>query len=276
MIVTIIFSFTYYLLKGYLYVLFWYSLIPLIAGIFYDVRKTIYASLIPLVVNTLIFPLVEFNKFGFKGSEAEGILLISVESLLSYFAFTIAVVIYRSFLDNYQKVVESLVERDSLTGAFSRRKLFKILEERFRVSLEKAEPLSLLMLDIDRFKKVNDTYGHQVGDLVLKKLVEVVKKSVRSSDVVGRYGGEEFLIVLPNTQLGDALKVAEKIRKNVENTNFPVVGEVTISIGVTAGDRNTLRNKNLDSLIQEADDALYLAKKRGRNRVETVLELVRV
>lgn len=119
------------------------------------------------------------------------------------------------------------------------------------------------MLDLDKFKSVNDTYGHQAGDEVLKELALILKTNVRESDIVGRWGGEEFIIIAPNTNMEDAVKLAEKLREKISEFKFSFAGHKTGSFGVA-----TYRvGDDEKSLIKRADDALYHAKESGRNKV---------
>jgi diguanylate cyclase (GGDEF)-like protein len=129
-------------------------------------------------------------------------------------------------------------------------------------------PLSILLLDIDFFKKINDTYGHQIGDTAIIELTKISQNTIREIDVAGRIGGEEFAILLPATDSGEAVAVAERLRKSVANMQLTITTglsiDFTISIGVA-----TLNNKkiNIDSLLHQADIALYEAKNTGRNKV---------
>ena len=120
-----------------------------------------------------------------------------------------------------------------------------------------------MFFDIDYFKKVNDTYGHQIGDHILILLIKLVSKFLRKIDILGRWGGEEFIIILPNTDLKKAISVAEKLRLKIEKYNFFEIGTLTCSFGVTA----VSKNDNYDSIIKRVDSLLYKAKKSGRNRV---------
>ena len=120
-----------------------------------------------------------------------------------------------------------------------------------------------MMFDIDFFKRVNDTYGHDMGDYVLEEFSRVVTANIRDTDIFGRWGGEEFLLLAPNETYDGALILAEKIRKSVELHNFERVGQITISIGFTICDDHADKEK----LLKRVDEALYEAKERGRNRV---------
>lgn len=157
-----------------------------------------------------------------------------------------------------------IASTDSLTGILNRRALFQRLEEAYKLSLRHNYPLSILMLDIDFFKRINDTWGHQAGDSVLTVTAETIRESIRDTDLLGRFGGEEFLVVLPHTTLDGGLKVAEKIRRNLESLTWPIQNlHVTLSGGLAS-----LSNSGgIDPLIQRADQNLYIAKQKGRNRI---------
>jgi diguanylate cyclase (GGDEF)-like protein len=130
-------------------------------------------------------------------------------------------------------------------------------------------PLSLLILDVDHFKRVNDTHGHPTGDLVLQKVAEIAGREVRNMDILCRYGGEEFAVILPSCPQGEALQVAERVRKRIEVTPAGPGGppvQVTVSAGVATFPQPF---SSLTGLMKAADEALYSAKTRGRNRVES-------
>jgi len=160
---------------------------------------------------------------------------------------------------------------DGLTGVYNHRFFQEFLQKQMEKAEREGEVFSLLMIDIDHFKKFNDRYGHQTGDLVLKEVAMVIRDGLRASDIVARYGGEEFAVVLPNVDRDDAMVVAEKIRKQIEEHNIvqeygKEVLHVTVSIGVATLTFGMTR----DQLISEADRALYRAKGEGRNRVATI------
>lgn len=178
-------------------------------------------------------------------------------------------VIDKSTNEKMQKKVDKmsmLVALDELTECFNRRYLSEKLPIEMKNAIKKKKDLAIIMLDIDFFKKVNDTYGHLIGDHVLKEVVKVTKKNIRSStDWIARYGGEEFVIVLNDTNSSDAIIVAEKIRTTIENTVFnykDITVRVTVSIGVT---NLTDDIKDVNELLEKVDKNLYKAKNKGRN-----------
>lgn len=158
---------------------------------------------------------------------------------------------------------------DELTGLYNRRYFFERLKEEYERTKRYSElEFSVIMLDIDHFKKINDTYGHMAGDAVLKQLARIMKNSIRSADIAARFGGEEFIFILPQTSLKGGVQFAERLRKTVEKYKFQALGHeipVTISLGVSS-----YHNKlpyTLDEIIKNADEALYRAKASGRNKV---------
>ncbi|HID07947.1 MAG TPA: GGDEF domain-containing protein [Armatimonadetes bacterium] len=163
--------------------------------------------------------------------------------------------------------VERLATTDGLTGLYEHRYFQEALENELRRGLRYKHPTSLMMIDIDHFKELNDTYGHQVGDDVLRRLAEVLRSQAREHDIVARYGGEEFALLLPVTPKEGALAAAARLRHAVEVTPFRAREEtihITVSVGIaTCPSDATTR----DTLIDKADQALYAAKRRGRNRV---------
>lgn len=170
------------------------------------------------------------------------------------------------------KILSEVSARDSLTGLYNRWYVMEKIDSEMNRSLRHGSPVSLLMLDIDFFKKINDQYGHPAGDEVLKCVGKVLRESCRVYDVPARYGGEEFCIILPETKIGNTLVVAERIRTRLAAWPVPV-GEseinVTASIGIAGHDITTDEAVvSSSSLIDRADRALYSAKHRGRNRVE--------
>jgi diguanylate cyclase (GGDEF)-like protein len=170
-------------------------------------------------------------------------------------------------LRNALEEVERLAITDSLTGLYNHRHLFELAGREFQRARRYQLPLSVMMVDIDEFKQVNDTHGHAIGDQVLQGVAECCRKELREVDVIARYGGDEFVALLPETGLSAACQVAERLRKNIaERTLDTKAGRitVTVSLGIAVLDDEHL---TAESLIDRADQALYVAKKNGRNRV---------
>ncbi len=166
-------------------------------------------------------------------------------------------------MEEEAKMLEKLATTDPLTKIYNRLKLNELLAFEIKKADRYKMPLSLIMFDIDHFKDINDTYGHDVGDEVLVKLCDTVSASIRETDVFARWGGEEFMIMLPNTSGAGAQVMAENLRKAVEHTNFGAAGIVTASFGV--GEYSP--EANMRELLKNVDDALYEAKRGGRNKV---------
>ena len=186
--------------------------------------------------------------------------------LVSYFIFK-----YLEYLSEsveFHEKLKSEATKDFLTGLNNVRQFKRDFNNFTHQMITKNEYLSLLFLDIDFFKNVNDTYGHNSGDIVLKELAIILKNTCRDFDIISRNGGEEFSVILLDCEASHAVKIAELIRKSVENNNFYISDTVnicvTISIGVTTYPDIT---QNVDNLIENADTALYEAKRTGRNKV---------
>jgi two-component system cell cycle response regulator len=171
---------------------------------------------------------------------------------------------------NLERRILKLANTDPLTGLLNRRAFMERMEQEMSRAQREKKPLSLILADIDHFKSVNDTYGHQIGDLVLQRFVGQLTTSTRPYDFLGRYGGEEFVVCLPGGDGLQAASVSERIRRQVEDMEIMLPDDsrsirITASFGTAS---NSIESgKNIDLLIKRADDALYLAKDKGRNRV---------
>lgn len=163
-----------------------------------------------------------------------------------------------------EKELVLLSSIDKLTQIYNRQKTEEILGLEIQKVNQTSHPLAIIMLDIDSFKAVNDTNGHKVGDMVLEEFVTILKKNIRPTDFIGRWGGEEFLIICPETNLEGAKTLANGLRKALEAHSFPIVVRKTASFGIA----EYIPEEAVNAVMKRADDALYLAKKRGRNRVE--------
>ncbi|MBI5531904.1 MAG: diguanylate cyclase [Deltaproteobacteria bacterium] len=175
--------------------------------------------------------------------------------------------------ERQEQAMTELAMTDPLTGAFNRRTLFDLGNREIARALRDAADLSVVILDVDHFKRVNDEHGHAAGDEVLTRFVEIVRSCLRKSDLLTRYGGEEFCIVLPGAAAPAARSLAERIRVAIEQSDFQACGKplrITTSAGVAGLDPTG--DQGLSSVVQRADQALYVAKSSGRNRVVLAAE----
>jgi diguanylate cyclase (GGDEF)-like protein len=249
-----------------------------------DEEKTAwFLAQIDQALNTRKLSVVEYGLAGsdIKGLPPEGPQdIIHFEGRIQALGFQVdgedAVLWVASNISQRHKLEEqlrALSETDSLTGLRNRRHFEKIVDAEKERAQRYEVPVSLLIFDIDHFKVINDTYGHNAGDAVLSELAKVVCGCTRESDIVARWGGEEFAILMPYASLHATAEVAEKIRQKIEAHQFPLGHKVTISIGVAEW---SLATETFNTLLSRADDALYRAKRSGRNRsVLSLPELVR-
>jgi diguanylate cyclase (GGDEF)-like protein/PAS domain S-box-containing protein len=218
-----------------------------------------------------------FHTFTKKGKEK--FILFHVQTIVYqgrfvalsiFFDITDKVLLERE-LEKEKLRFQELSETDPLTGIFNRRKLDNILDEYVKLAFRYNMPLSLIMFDIDHFKEINDNYGHQIGDNILIELANLIKTNLRETDFFVRFGGEEFMILMPETNLVYAKTKAESLRKLIQENVFKYIYGLTCSFGaVEYGGKDNLGNTQdiINSLIKRVDNALYRAKENGRNRVE--------
>lgn len=167
-------------------------------------------------------------------------------------------------LKEKNSLLEKLSVTDQLTKLFNRKKIDESIEEEINRAKRSNHQFGIILLDIDHFKKVNDVHGHQVGDIVLKEIAHILRSNSRETDIVGRWGGEEFLIIYPGANLEDVVNFAEIMRSKIETYKFPVINSKTASFGLTV----YKEGDNHQSLIARADKALYQVKEHGRNKIE--------
>jgi len=171
--------------------------------------------------------------------------------------------------------LQKMTFTDEMTGIFNYRFVKKQLDIEVQRAHRYVKPLSLCIIDVDNFKEINDKYGHPVGDTVLREIAQILTQSTRSVDFVGRYAGDEFVIIFPDTQLQDAVRLCDRIRKTVADQTMDVQGKkvhVTLSMGLA--DFDAKKRSTADSLIEAADLRLYQAKRSGRNRVYSTMKVI--
>lgn len=193
---------------------------------------------------------------------ADANIYISDAFLMTVICCVLGIIIYRLRLKVFfeHKTLEELAVKDSMTNLFNHKNICNSLEYEIKRSKRSSKPVSILMTDIDHFKKINDTYGHQAGDQVIIKIAKLLREICRDTDYVGRYGGEEFLVVLTDTDADGAKRFSERLRKEIEKMDFGLPIQVTVSGGV-----KTYEEESAEEMIKLADRALYQAKEKGRN-----------
>ena len=235
-----------------------------------QVKDNKYLDVIESLNPTLIVPLIQKNHMN-------GLLIlqerIAIEDDTSYTEYEQSQIMSIASLASVAINNAALLEMSS-TDMMTHLKLkyyfFNILTEAIDSAFLKNENLSVLMFDIDFFKKFNDTYGHECGDFVLITVANLIKKSLRETDVASRYGGEEFTVLLPDTGKDEAILVAERIRSTIDEHDFVYNNQhlhVTISVGVSVFDANTNLVNSPNEFVNQADQGLYMSKSNGRNRV---------
>jgi diguanylate cyclase (GGDEF)-like protein len=180
------------------------------------------------------------------------------------------VVAMQKQLVDLTRQLEELSARDALTGAFNRRHFATMIEQAFSQAKRYERPLSLVLIDVDRFKMINDSFGHQVGDQVLSEIARRFASSIRASDYLARYGGEEFVVLLPETALEDAVRFGEKLCSVIAATPVMTAAGLALPVTVSVGTASLTHScfQSSEEMIAAADQALYRAKHNGRNRVE--------
>lgn len=206
-----------------------------------------------------------------EGDRVRGLDLGADDYITKPFSFSelLARIRVGSRVVQYQQHLEYQTQVDSLTGLFNRRAFEKKINEEYERSKRYLNPLSVLILDIDNFKMINDTYGHHGGDAALVKISETLREKTRQSDFPSRYGGEEFVLILPETDQDSALSVAGKIHESIRTCSFGTTArpfELTVSIGVSSTSARFYSDWR--ELVNDADRALYLAKNSGKDRIE--------
>lgn len=175
-----------------------------------------------------------------------------------------------TILETQNREYETKASTDSLTGLYNRHKFSELYLSSYKSMSQRHNELSLIILDIDHFKQVNDNYGHNAGDQVLIQISHVLLRTLRNVDIVCRWGGEEFIVLLPTANLESAKSLAENLRVHIEKLELDNVGKITSSFGVA----QVVEGDDMASVINRADNALYLAKKSGRNCVKTELDIL--
>jgi len=250
----------------------WLVVLAIVAYLFFDARTGLWttAAITAVIAGVGV---ARFLSGGANVSDLAGFL--DFERFMLYIGTVVAMLYALAFVKTHLAEAHELTEQltqlaylDELTGVANRRHLAETLDVEIARAARYGHPLSVIQFDLDRFKQLNDTYGHAAGDAVLKETVRRIRRQLRLGDLLGRWGGEEFLVLLPETALSQALAVADRMRRAMSTRYQERVARVTASFGVTAyrlGDTAA-------SVVERTDEALYRAKAEGRDRVEVVTD----
>lgn len=249
-----------------------------IAVLFKGVKKAIFVSLYIITLTALFYlelsyPSLIVKYITVNSQLVDVIISIYISVLLNIICLNFGVKSYSNENKRAEELnkrlllekekLEKLSVMDGLTNIYNHRFIMEYLEAQIQYCMKNNKVLSAIFLDVDNFKKINDNYGHQVGDFVLKRISETIQGSLRDTDLAGRYGGEEFLIVLPSKSIEDSYRIAERIRREIEELQWDINIHVTLSGGVVE-----LENERIHQLLDKADYLLYKAKRLGKNRIE--------
>ena len=238
------------------------------------IRKD-YKELLPMINRVIdsISPVIKeeiYNKWisvnmqtGYSRHRVNRLLFIAGTIFLLFLIWVIVLIYQIQKRKKAETALARLANYDALTFIYNRHRIDSFLAEQMQIAKRYNKKLSIIFCDIDKFKHVNDTFGHKVGDKILQEIAKIVSRNIRESDGFGRWGGEEFLIVLPETNLSNATTLAEKLRKAIEKYNFTIAKHTTCSFGVVEIDKDS----SLDESMTKVDGLLYKAKNSGRNKV---------
>ena len=230
-----------------------------------DTRK---ANLYCIVYGSILFLTMFMHSLGLISLPYNPFSYITMSAVIFIILYVGNIIVKETF--EKLALLDKMANKDVLTNLYNRKKIIEILKRELTRAKRYNRPLSLLLLDIDDFKRINDTYGHNFGDEILREFARLLKMSLRKTDYAGRWGGEEFIVILPEIDKENAVKVAEKIKNLTANYFEEIYGKkITISIGLT--EFKQLDKESIDLIIHEiieiADRALYKAKRDGKNQV---------
>ncbi len=246
----------------------WVYAFPAIALILHNLKQGIIEILLFILSILAIF--IFSNHINMIANYSYELKLHLISSLLLIFILT-SIYEYSNNdmfikMNQLSKKLEMTSTIDTLTNVYNRRGMYKYIKRTMMKTKETNSKFSLLLLDIDHFKKINDTYGHLAGDQVLKDTALIIRNTIRKDDIIARWGGEEFLILLPNTTKEESVNIAQKIRKNIKSKQYNFFKDkvfVTVSIGISEDNGSC----KIDNIVGEADKNMYIAKESGRDRV---------
>ncbi len=232
--------------------LIWLSVVPALIFIMKG-KKGIYWS--------LIYLLIHFSFVLLSGKINVNALM---DTYLSYLIVSVIFYFYAWMSEGYRETWESIARTDNLTGIMNRVAFEEILNKKVKEAKLYKKPISLIIFDVDNFKSINDTYGHLFGDRILKKVASLIEENIEEDHIFARWGGEEFILLLPDTDIEKACTLAEKLRRRIHSYRFAENLNVTASFGIA----ELSKEEDIVKFVVRADNALYKAKRNGKNRVE--------
>lgn len=222
---------------------------------------------ITLISFACIFAANNYISQPYSANELTTVVLTFTYASIFFYAYSSRAFRFYVDLENANRQLRELAATDPLTGLMNARAYYAACERQISAAQRSGTPFSVLFIDLDHFKRINDTYGHEAGDTVLREVAHCLKRNTRQSDALGRIGGEEFSMFLPDTDLIGATQLAENLRKDIEAL-MPRTGEIELKITASIGvAKNQPHHLSIESIQREADQAMYLAKQQGRNRV---------
>ena len=266
-LLTVFLSSFIYIIGNNYYGLFWFATYPPYAYFLLGRKKGHYAT---LIYSVIVFIYIYISYPSWEPA------LFGLHSFLNIFGTIVCIALMVIFYERSKeyayenimiknKELEVMSVTDRLTGLYNRYKIDEVLYNSLKMSNNCENSFSIILADIDFFKSINDNYGHLVGDKVLVEIASIFRYSVTGSDIVGRWGGEEFLIICPEKNIIEANKIANVIKDKICRQDFGGLGQITMSFGTAA----CSKGETIDSLIRKADNSLYKAKKEGRNRINS-------
>lgn len=260
---SLLFIFTFHQYESPNFLIQSFGVMLIILGLFLVPNKWIYTIFVCVLLSTLFFSICINILKPIKTSELYAGVVYTWLVIIFMGVSSLRINKYKRIQYISNKELLKLSTLDPLTGIYNRLKFDEELDKFISLSKRYNNELSIILFDIDNFKKINDDFGHLTGDMVLVDTAKMVRDSIRDTDIFARWGGEEFVILLPNTNKIKGLELAERLHRMISKHPFPRIGQVTCSFGVTS----LSREDNGDSLVNRADNLLYKAKDRGKNQI---------
>ncbi|WP_428739573.1 GGDEF domain-containing protein [Sulfurimonas sp.] len=239
--------------------LIWSIFFPIFAMVMMGHKKGLIASLIYYII---LYSILFYGLFYWENSSWD--MLSLVRLVITSFVLMFAIFIMEYSVYKMEINLQNISITDQLTGLYNRREIDETMQKKYECFQRYEMCLSICIIDIDNFKQVNDTYGHATGDNVLVQLSEILKENTRKTDTVGRWGGEEFIVIMPHTDINNAFEHIKQIKQKINSFQFEEIGHLTCSFGMSEAEH---REENVEQLFLKADKKLYEAKNSGKDKI---------